>query len=251
MGDKAKESEFTLQSTKSELSRNYSTKSIVSSDNKEPDYSAECIFFSILDMINHLLIVLVTLFIVYEGAKEYYNVTNIHVILCTIGYILLMSEAFVVLASNNVLTGSFSHQTKKHLHWILQALGLIFNLVGVIFMYNNKKVHFTSIHGITGLTSLVIVLVLTAFGYPVWIAFQLRKFVRPVIIKFFHNFLGISSFVIGMVSQCYGYNHSWVSVVTKIKYADTILMIITIIITLLSLRGALISLYKQGKNCLK
>lgn len=166
-------------------------------------------------------------------------------------YILLMSEAIVVLASDNTLTASLSRRANKHLHWILQALGLILNLVGIGMMYNVKSIHFRSIHGILGLTSLVIICVMTIFGYPVWIAWKLRKFVRPVITKFFHSFLGIAGFVIGMITQCYGYKKFWVYHVTKMKYANDTLLVLTILITMLSLRDALISLYRQATNCLK
>lgn len=162
-----------------------------------------------------------------------------------------MSEAIVILASNNVLTASLSRRANKHLHWILQAVGLILNLVGVGVMYNVKSVHFLSIHGITGFASLVIICMVTIFGYPVWIAWKLRKFVRPVFIKFLHNFLGIAGFVIGMVSQCYGYEKTWVYNVTGMKYADDTLLVLTVLITILSLRGALSSLYRQAIDCLK
>lgn len=160
-----------------------------------------------------------------------------------------MSEAIVVLASNNILISSLSRRANKHLHWILQTVGLILNLVGVGMMYKSED--FLSIHGITSLASLVIICVVAIFGYPVWIAWKLRKFVRPVITKFLHNFLGIAGFVIGMVSQCYGYKKSWVYSVTGMKYADDTLVVLTALITILSLRGALSSLYKQAGDCLK
>ncbi|XP_071633566.1 transmembrane reductase CYB561D2 isoform X1 [Temnothorax longispinosus] len=244
--------EFQLQSTGSKpgLPRINSTERILSSGNKGPDCTAQRIFVSALDTINHILIALVTVYLVYHAAKEY-SVTNVHVILCTIGYVLLMSEAIIVLASDNVLTSSLSRRANKHLHWILQAIGLILNLVGVGVMYNVKSVHFVSIHGITGLASLVIVCVMTVFGYPVWIAWKLRKYMRPVTTKFFHNFLGIAGFVIGMVSQCYGYEKSWVYRATKLRYADNTLLVLTVLITILSLRGALVSLYRQAIDCLK
>lgn len=162
-----------------------------------------------------------------------------------------MSEAILVLANENVLINSLSRRSKKHLHWILQAVGLILNLVGVGVMYNAKSVHFLSIHGITGFASLVIVCVVTVFGYPVWIAWKLRKLMRPVTVKFFHNFLGTAGFVIGMVSQCYGYKKSWVHSVTKMRYAEDTLLFVTILITIISLRGALTSLYRQATDCLK
>lgn len=244
--------EYPIQLTESNpgFSRNESTKSFVSSGNEKPECTTQRILISAMDTVNHILIVLVTIYLVYHAAKEY-SVTNIHVILCTIGYVLLMSEAIVVLASDNVLTASLSRRASKHLHWVLQALGLILNLVGVGVMYNAKSVHFLSIHGITGITSLVIVCTVTIFGYPVWIAWKLRKFVRPVNVKFLHNFLGTAGFVIGMVSQCYGYEKTWVYYVTKMKHADDTLLVLTILITILSLRGALSSLCRQAVDCLK
>lgn len=244
--------EYPLQSARydPEFPRNNSTENIVSSEDTKPNCTTQRVFVSAIDTINHILIASVTLFIVYHAAKTY-SVTNVHVILCTIGYVLLMSEAIAILASNNVLTISLSRRANKHLHWVLQALGLILNLVGIGMMYNVKSVHFLSIHGITGITSLVLICVVTVFGYPVWIAWKLRKFVRPVFIKFLHTFLGTSGFVIGMVAQCYGYRKSWVYRVTKMKHADETLLVLTVIITILSLRGALISLYRQAANCLK
>ncbi|XP_018312179.1 probable ascorbate-specific transmembrane electron transporter 2 isoform X2 [Mycetomoellerius zeteki] len=160
---------FSLQSmgTKSWFSHEDSTEGIISSGDKKPNWSAQRIVFSTMDTINHVLIVLVTLYIVYHAAKEY-SVTNVHVILCTIGYVLLMSEATLVLASDNMLTASLSRHVNKHLHWIFQTIGLILILVGVSVMYNAKSVHFLSIHSITGISSLVIICIVTLFGYPVW-----------------------------------------------------------------------------------
>ncbi|XP_036141120.1 uncharacterized protein LOC105834815 isoform X3 [Monomorium pharaonis] len=250
MAAKSNDGQFQSTISKSGFPRNDSTKNIISSENKKSDCTAQRIFVSGMDTINHILIVLVTFYLVYHAAKEY-SVTNIHVLLCSIGYVLLMSEAIVVLTSDNVLTASLSRRANKHLHWILQAVGLILNLVGIGIMYNAKSTHFLTVHGITGFVSLVIICIVTIFGYPVWIAWKLRKFVKPVIIKFLHNFLGTSGFVIGMVSQCYGYEKGWVYNVTKIKHADDTLIILTILITLLSLRGALSSLYRQVSGCLK
>ncbi|CAL1685887.1 unnamed protein product [Lasius platythorax] len=244
--------ELAPQSTEStsRIPHNDSTKSIVSSENRKPRCNAQRIFISAMDAINHALIIAVTVYLVYYSAKKY-NVTNVHVILCTIGYVLLMSEAIVVLAGDNILTCSLSRRANKHLHWILQAVGLIFNLVGVGLMYDSKTVHFRSIHAITGITSLVIVCTVTIFGYPVWIAWKLRKFVRPVVTKFFHNFLGTAGFVIGMVSQCYGYRKKWIYYMGKVEYADDVLLILTVLITILSLRGALGSLFRQAIGSLK
>lgn len=156
-----------------------------------------------------------------------------------------MSEAILVLAGENILTSGFSRQANKNIHWILQVLGLICNVIGVGIMYNAKTAHFLSIHGILGFASFVIMCALAIFGYPVMVAVKLRKFVRPVVIKLVHNFLGIACFVLGMLSQCYGldYRKRWVHSVTHVE--DIALFVLTAVITLLSLRGALFSLASQ------
>lgn len=83
---------FPLQSTGSKpgFSRNDSTESIVSFGNTKSGCTAQSIFVSAMDTINHILIVLVTLYLVYHAAKKY-SVTNVHVILCTIGVSILHS----------------------------------------------------------------------------------------------------------------------------------------------------------------
>lgn len=156
-----------------------------------------------------------------------------------------MSEAIVVLAGENILTSAFSRQVNKNIHWVLQVLGLTCNLVGIGIMYNAKSAHFLSTHGILGFSSLVIMCVLAIFGYPVLIAVKLRKFVRPIVIKLVHNFLGVVCFILGMLAQCYGYRKRWVYHVTQVEDVDMVLLVLTAVIMLLSLRGALFSLASQ------
>ncbi|EGI58377.1 hypothetical protein G5I_13527 [Acromyrmex echinatior] len=78
---------FSLQSmeSKSWFLHKDSTEDIGSSGNRKPNWTAQRIILFTMDTINHILIVLVTLYIVYHAAKKYLSVTNVHVILCTIG----------------------------------------------------------------------------------------------------------------------------------------------------------------------
>lgn len=245
--------EFKLKSviSKPEIQSSDSTENL-NFEGRKLSCSTRRIIISILDTINHALIIMLTVYLIYKSLKAKYTVTTIHLILCTIGYVLLMSEAIIVLAGDNVLTGCWSRRANKHLHWVLQAIGLIFNLVGVGIMYNRidgKRAHFLSYHAILGISSLVIVFVVTIFGYPVWIAWKLRKFVRPVITKFLHNFLGIAGFVIGMASQCYAYKKGWLAFEAPQIERD-VLVTFTVLITILSLRSALISLCRQAVGSL-
>ncbi|XP_076167764.1 transmembrane reductase CYB561D2 isoform X1 [Ptiloglossa arizonensis] len=196
------------------------------------------------DLVNHILVIFMTVFLLYYSMRSF-SVMDLHVTLCTLGYVLLMSEAIVVLAGESILTNFLTRRAKRHIHWILQVLGLVCIIGGVVVMYRVKTFHFRTIHAILGITSLVIMVFLAVCGYPVFVAAKLRKFIRPVILKFGHNFLGIACFVIGMLSQCYGYAYNWLANISAVPNVQLICITVTALITVLSLRGALLSLYRQ------
>ncbi|XP_043794732.1 transmembrane reductase CYB561D2-like [Apis laboriosa] len=206
-------------------------------DSNESRRSTRGTCLAVLDLVNHALIVGLTAYTLYRSWGS--NVVNLHTIFCTIGYVLLMSEAIVVFAGDSVFTKFLSRGAKRHLHWILQILGLILIVSGVMVMYRVKPVHFKSIHGILGITSAVLAVFLSVAGYPVFIAAKLRNAIKPVAIKFAHNFLGISCFAIGMAAQCYGYTYIFKS---DLKF---VFIIIVVAIIALSIRRAIPSLFRQ------
>lgn len=157
-----------------------------------------------------------------------------------------MSEAIVTLAGENIWTNALSRNVNKHIHWITQALGLISVFTGIGFMFSSKKVHFRSTHGIMGITSLAMFCTLAICGYPVLMVMKIRKFIRPVIVKVIHNILGTACYSIGMATQCYGYKKRWIYKTTRVENVDSVLLVLTVMITVLSLRGALVSLVRQA-----
>ncbi|XP_076637723.1 transmembrane reductase CYB561D2 [Colletes latitarsis] len=214
------------------------------SDNSHTKRSLYCLCVNVIDVINHILVIYMTVFLLIYTAGSF-SVMDLHVSLCTVGYVLLMSEAIVILAGESFLTKFLTRRAKSHVHWILQLVGLICIIVGVAVMYNVKKFHFRTTHAILGISSLAIMIFVTIFGYPVFVAAKLRNYIRPVTIKFGHNFLGIASFVIGMTSQCYGYRYNWLANVSHVPHVQLMSIIVTSLITVFSLRGALVSLYRQ------
>ncbi|XP_054009495.1 probable transmembrane reductase CYB561D1 isoform X2 [Hylaeus anthracinus] len=214
-------------------------------DRPQSKRSVYSICVTAIDVVNHILIICMTAFLLSYTAKSF-EVIDLHVTLCTLGYVLLMSEAIVVLAGESILTNFLSRRAKSHIHWILQVLGLICIIGGVVVMYRAKKnIHFSTIHAKLGIASLAITIFLTICGYPVLVAAKLRKLIRPVIIKFGHNFLGIACFVIGMASQCTGLNYSTMEEYYKARHSRVVSIIVTALITILTLRGALVSLSRQ------
>ncbi|XP_076240903.1 transmembrane reductase CYB561D2 [Calliopsis andreniformis] len=207
-----------------------------------------CIFAFVTDLVNHILIACLTLFL---GYYSFVVQVDVHVLFCSLGYVLLMSEGIVALADESISAKFLSRRGNTHVHWVLQVLGLICIVAGVGDMYRYKTVHYRSVHALLGISSVIIMIILTLCGYPVFIAGKLRKLIRPVIIKFGHNFLGICCFVLGMASQCYGYKYNWLLRITGIPNIQVVCIIVTAIITILSVRSALPTLCRQFTMMLK
>lgn len=68
----------------SKIQPNDSTENI-NVDDKNSNYSNRCLITSVLDVTNHALIVIMTVYLIYNTLKAKYTVTSIHLILCTIG----------------------------------------------------------------------------------------------------------------------------------------------------------------------
>ncbi|XP_011301193.1 uncharacterized protein [Fopius arisanus] len=194
--------------------------------------------------VNHVIVLSVTGYVLYLAGWEL-NVTSLHVGLCTVGYVLLMSEGLMVLASENPLSRQLNgYKTRNHVHWCLQIIGGSLSIAGTLIMFRIKKNHFKSIHGILGITSVAIMIFLGISGASVFYAYQLRKILKPVGTKAMHYSLGISCFIIGIVSQCYGYNKKWITEKSSQDIA-TFCIVLTATSALICLYRPIVSLYRQ------
>ncbi|XP_058800994.1 uncharacterized protein LOC131669842 [Phymastichus coffea] len=203
--------------------------------------------FTLVNAINHVLVLLTTGYLVYL-ARDLSISTNLHVVLCTIGYVLLMSEAIVALTGENLWSRKLSRRFNSHVHWVLQAIGAACSITGVYVLWRGS---FRSIHALVGIASVGAIIGIFITGLPAIFATRLRKVIRPVIGKFIHNFLGILCFVGGMYAQIEGYKKGWL----RKKVSNDVIQVMivtTFMIIVFSLMGSLRSLWEQFKglfNC--
>lgn len=103
------------------------------------------------------------------------------------------------LYSENSWTFHHSKKTKNTMHWVMQLVGSVFAIAGTLVLYQNRRRHFRSIHSITGLISLVLLVIAMLNGFAALWSLEVKKFLRmkPVWTRFFHNFIGIGSLAIG------------------------------------------------------
>ena len=161
-----------------------------------------------------------------------------------------MSEGIILLAEENLWTKFLSRQTNKHVHWILQVGSAVFSITGVTVLYLDRKKHFKSTHSTIGIISVSFIFLILLLGVLAFFSARLRQFVRPVILKFLHNFLGIFCFVMGMVAMIYGLEKRWMKRHSSAEKAEACI-IFTYIITVFSLVGALRSLFNQAVSLIR
>ena len=109
-----------------------------------------------------------------------------------------MIEGVMTLLPHNIWSVKYDKKTKRTIHWILQTIGSLLALSGIIVEcvnYNGK--HFATKHAIIGLISGVFLLIGLCNGCLALWSIELRKLVRPVVLKCLHNLVGITAIVLG------------------------------------------------------
>lgn len=115
-------------------------------------------------------------------------------------YQLLMAEAIMSLYSGNSWTQATTRDTKKTIHWVMQVIGSALAIAGISIRINAKdKDHFQSVHAITGLISMIFLIITCCNGVSALWSRELRTYVKPIYTKLLHNVTAISAFVLGMI----------------------------------------------------
>lgn len=139
-----------------------------------------------------------------------------------------MAESFLTLYSANSWTSMNSAETKRILHWALQAIGFVAIFVGTALEYykkDGKHSHFGSPRGVTGnhekcnsnctkqrstiifytfvagLISIIFIVLSIMNGVIGLYAMKIKHLIKPVYIKLGHYLTGIVAFVIGIIDS--------------------------------------------------
>lgn len=108
-----------------------------------------------------------------------------------------MTEAILAFYSENVWSQQLTRYVRKTAHWILQTVGSLVAILGMIIEFMNKKQHFTTTHAILGLIAGIFTLIGMLNGVTALFSIELKKFVKPIHFKMAHNIAGIAAFVLG------------------------------------------------------
>ncbi|CAK1543090.1 unnamed protein product [Leptosia nina] len=166
------------------------------------------VFQASLNILSHLLIGIVVgvslLFSFRNGLPL--NVIMLHIVLCVIGYQLLMAESILSLSADNGWSGVLRFKDKRMAHTILQVGGSALALVGSFLVMVDKTVNFNTLHGQFGLVAVVFTAVSLVNGLTSLYAFEWRRFCPGNISKITHICFGIVAFASSSISLCYGFD---------------------------------------------
>lgn len=177
-----------------------------------------------------------------------------------------MLEGALTFYSENTWSSQCDKPTKRYVHWIMQTIGSLLALSGILIEYiNYRGKHFDTTHSILGLISGIFLLFSLCNGVSALWSVELRNIFRPVLIKAIHNTAGIVAIVLGsinlrhtvfipyyyihftgLVSLYYGYDKKFMRTNSDVNIRFT-LKIIAVVCVIFSLIGAFQSLCRQMK----
>lgn len=174
-----------------------------------------------------------------------------HVILCTLGYIPLMAESVMLFTGDDLWTRQLSRTAKYTVHGVIVTVATIIIIVGdaLVFHYLEPGYHLYTAHGITGLVSLILILL----SVPAGLIIKYHREVSPhlpigvIWFKALHNLLGIAGYLVGIISLGFAFYTNWFVFYTEWQ-SRLAALIFTITVAVWTLNGAVVSLYHQFKT---
>lgn len=97
---------------------------------------------------------------------------------------------------------------------------------------------------------MILIIMSIALGYAAHYATDLHEYAAPVVFKFWHNLIGLLGYTIGIASLCFAYYTNWFIYYTTPE-SRLVALIFTILASLWSINGALISGYSQIKTLIR
>ncbi|XP_063385509.1 uncharacterized protein LOC134671579 [Cydia fagiglandana] len=197
------------------------------------------------------------LFALRDGLPK--DATSQHVILCVLGYQLLMGQAILSLSPHNGWSSRLKLVHKRRAHWILQVLGSSLTLAGCHIQVVDKGVSWHTmshtLHGMFGMFShscpWFFSVVSLANGLTSLYANELSKIrIPPSLSKLTHICFGIVGFSTASIALCFGFDRiefrSWAS-----DSFTTAMIIFVAIFTTIIIINPFITFYSKSRVLFK
>ncbi|CAB3372225.1 Hypothetical predicted protein [Cloeon dipterum] len=204
-------------------------------------------FLSLVDALSHALAIWLVVYLSWD-CFSHFELLAWHGPLFTLAYVLFMTEGLLIFLPHSVLTRGWGHKHLVKLHWILQLLGFICIVLGMIIivvykLLNNKR-HFAKPHSITGLVAVILAVLVSLFGWKYHLGFKMSN------LKLAHTALGVVAYGVGMAAQILGYFSNYYKKKHDVDWR-VFLSVITGMLGLVAFLFASMSLYRRTMTFLR
>ncbi|KAJ0023218.1 hypothetical protein NQD34_003117 [Periophthalmus magnuspinnatus] len=164
--------------------------------------------------LTHVLCVAFTVLLVFLS-RPGSSLFSWHPFLMTVAFSFFMTEAILLFSPHGSPIRKFAHKTKGRIHWALQVLCVNCAVVGLaVIAYNkhlNNKPHFTSWHGLLGLTTVCVAGLQSLAALPLKYH-TLAKGWSLAKLKRYHAASGLVTYLFGCGSLLLGLCSTWFTV---------------------------------------
>ncbi|CAG9788039.1 unnamed protein product [Diatraea saccharalis] len=174
------------------------------------------------------------------------NATNLHLLLCVIGYQLLMAEAIISLSPASWLS-NLKLRHKRLVHMIVQIIGSLMVIAGSFIKIADKEIHWNTLHGQFGLVALVFTSVSLVNGLTSFYANKFHRFIPGALSKLTHICFGIVSLSAASICLSYGFDKNFFRNWATSNLADT-LIVLTLVFTIIVIISPFITFFKRLKG---
>lgn len=124
-----------------------------------------------------------------------------------------MTEAMLTFNPINLPTRELDYRSRVFVHWVLQVVSTCAITASFTIIVLNKisigKNHFTTNHGIVGLTTIILTGISVVFGVVSKFSYQFRHYLRPLNMKMIHSALAICCYILGLTTISLGLLSPW------------------------------------------
>ncbi|CAK1582812.1 unnamed protein product [Parnassius mnemosyne] len=207
---------------------------------------------STLNLLAHVLIGVVVgiclLFSLRGGLPL--GATFTHIILCVIGYQLLMGQAILTLARGNGWAAKLRLVDKRRAHWILQIMGSALALAGSLVKVLDKEVHWNTNHGRFALVAIVFTVASLVNGLTSLYAYEFRRIFNGNISKLTHVCFGIVTFTTASITLCHGFDKNFFRIWASDEFAN-VLIAFTAVYTIIIIINPFITFCSKASNAIR
>ncbi|XP_026324442.1 uncharacterized protein LOC113233534 [Hyposmocoma kahamanoa] len=174
--------------------------------------------------------------------------TNQHIVVCVIGYQLLMAEACLALAPGS-WASNFTLVDKRRVHWILQLVGSILAIAGSVLKSIDNNVNWFSYHGQFGLVAVGFTILSLINGFTSLYAYELSRIIPGNLSKLTHICFGVVAFLTSCISLIYGMKKA--SFVAWMPVFNSTLIGLTIALAMIVNINPFLTFFQKSKSVLR